>query len=299
MNFQNSIADRAGITIAWNDSNWNHIDIQPNVYGDEIEFRLSYTGPIVYQLIINKLANITINGYTNYWLMVSAQDNGPGLGIVDVYWSTDNTNFTPILHVTGIPTLTGLVGMSTAGPHLPHMHFDDFTIQSSNFLIPDISLEGSIRAGNKELPYEPNHINLFVDVKNNSSFLIQNIQVNFYDGNPDMGGTMIDMVNIGEFAAGSTQTVYIDWPLNGNLVNHQVYARATILGFPDANPSNNTISRLISVYYVDFRHDRDAYSFANSEVGKVKLSEILGFLSDFDIPELWWNPLFTFFGHSF
>src|SRR5262249_2755514 len=33
LNFQNSVADRAGLTIAWNDTNSNRIDIQPNVYG--------------------------------------------------------------------------------------------------------------------------------------------------------------------------------------------------------------------------------------------------------------------------
>src|SRR5207244_165230 len=38
MNFRNSVADRAGLTIAWNDANWNRIDIQPNVYGQDIEF---------------------------------------------------------------------------------------------------------------------------------------------------------------------------------------------------------------------------------------------------------------------
>jgi hypothetical protein len=41
MNFQASVADRAGLTIAWDDATWDRIDIQPNVYGQDIEFRIS------------------------------------------------------------------------------------------------------------------------------------------------------------------------------------------------------------------------------------------------------------------
>lgn len=298
MNFQNAIADRAGLVLAWNDANWDRIDIQPNVYWDDIEFHNTYTGPIEYQIVITTLADITINAYTDYWLRVVTQDDGPGNGVVDVFWSIDNVNFTHVLHVTGMPNLTGLVGMSSAGPHLPHVHFDEFSIKSTTIL-PDISLEGIIKAGNNVSPYEPNHITLFVDVKNNSTQPVESVQVSFFDGNPDDGGVLIDTTVIGEMAAGSIETVSTNWTLSGNLVDHQVFARATIIGNQDGNLGNNTISRPISIYYVDFRHDRDAYSFSNTEVGKVTLSEIFGYLADFDLPEIFWKPLLPIFGILF
>src|SRR5262245_16447952 len=91
LNFQNSVADRAGLTIAWNDTNSNRIDIQPNVYGDDIEFRVTYTGPIQSNVVVNNVSTIPINAFTNYWLRVVAKNYGPGQGQVLVFWSTDNT----------------------------------------------------------------------------------------------------------------------------------------------------------------------------------------------------------------
>jgi hypothetical protein len=106
LNFRNSVADRAGLTIAWDDASWDRVDIQPNVYWDDIEFRVRYTGPIEYELVIETLATINVLSDTDYWLKVFVQDFGPGMGVADVFWSMDNTTFTHVLHVTGIPNLT-------------------------------------------------------------------------------------------------------------------------------------------------------------------------------------------------
>jgi murein DD-endopeptidase MepM/ murein hydrolase activator NlpD/lipopolysaccharide export system protein LptA len=128
MNFQNSVADRAGLTIAWDDSNWNRIDIQPNVYWDDIEFRVSYVGPLPSNVNVINVGTIPINANTDYWLRVNAIDYGPGQGQVNVYWSTDGVHFTQVITATGLATVTGLAGMSSAGPHMPHTHFDDFSV---------------------------------------------------------------------------------------------------------------------------------------------------------------------------
>lgn len=128
MRFNNSIADRAGMTIAWNDQNWDRIEIQPNVYHDDIEFRVAYSGPNPSNIVINTLSSITIDAGVNYWLKAIAHYPGPGLGQVDVYWSTNNVDFIHVLKVTGLPDLTGITGMSTAGPHLPSTYFDNFSI---------------------------------------------------------------------------------------------------------------------------------------------------------------------------
>ena len=129
LKFLNEVADRAGITIAWDDDNWNRIDIQPNVYWDDIEFRITYNGPIVANPIITNVGNISIAASKEYWLRVVAQDNGPGLGQVTVYWSIDGISYDPVVIAKGLANLTGLVGVSTAGPHLPNVIFDDFQVE--------------------------------------------------------------------------------------------------------------------------------------------------------------------------
>jgi len=134
LNFQNNVADRAGLTIAWNDTTSNRVDIQPNVYGNGIEFRVTYNGPVQSNVVINNINNsIPINAFTNYWLRVVVKNYGLGQGQIFVFWSTNNTSFTQVITATGLQDLTGLVGISTAGPHLPHMYFDDFSVVVANF----------------------------------------------------------------------------------------------------------------------------------------------------------------------
>jgi hypothetical protein len=123
LRFLNTVADRAGLTIAWNDTNWNRIDIQPNVYGNDIEYRGSGN--------VTNAGNFPIDANTDYWLRVAARDYGANQGAVIVYWSTNGVTFSPIVTATGVANLAGLIGMSTAGPHLPHTHFDDFRVEWS------------------------------------------------------------------------------------------------------------------------------------------------------------------------
>lgn len=152
LNFQNNIADRAGLTIAWNDSDGTHIDIQPNVYGDEIEFR-PMASP---NLVVTKYNPIVINGYTDYWLKVIVTDNGPNKGIADIYWSKDNVGYIHVLKATGLARVKGLVGISTAGPHLPHMHFDNFSVIPNT---PKDKLPPTSITQLKNITYKRNYIN--------------------------------------------------------------------------------------------------------------------------------------------
>jgi hypothetical protein len=151
MNFQNSVADRAGLTIAWDDASWNRIDIQPNVYWDDIEFRVAYTGPLPSNVNVANTDYIPIHAFTDYWLRVEAFDHGPGQGQVNVYWSTDGTNFTQVITATGLATVTGLAGISTAGPHMPHTHFDDFSILDNGS--PGITISGNAGTAGAILSY--------------------------------------------------------------------------------------------------------------------------------------------------
>lgn len=134
LNFQTS-GDRAGLAIAWNDADWDRIDIQPNVFYQNIEFRITYTGsvsasPVVSGSALNRYS-LPMTTNTDYWLRVAATSTGPGQGQVVVYWSTDGTNFTSVVTATGLANISGLVGMSTSGPNLPDTDFDDFSMQET------------------------------------------------------------------------------------------------------------------------------------------------------------------------
>ena len=130
LNFQTKVADRAGITIAWNDANWDRIDVQPNAYNDDIEFRVKYSGPLPSNVKVEKLAGISVVADTDYWLRVSAKDNGASNGTVMVYWSTDGTTYQLILLADGLASISGWAGVSTAGPHLPSVFFEDFSVSA-------------------------------------------------------------------------------------------------------------------------------------------------------------------------
>jgi serine/threonine protein kinase len=134
INFQTS-GDRGGLTIAWNDANWDRIDIQPNIFYQNIEFRITYTGsvpasPSVTGPALNRYS-LPMNVGSDYWLRVVASSAGPGQGQVVVYWSSDGINFTSEVTATGLANIAGLVGMSTAGPNLPNVYFDNFQCQEN------------------------------------------------------------------------------------------------------------------------------------------------------------------------
>ncbi len=130
--FKNEVADRAGITIAWNETNWDRIDVQANVYHNDIEFRPTYSGPTKSDMKVNNIGKIPIEAGRSYWIRVLANDHGSGKGKVTVFWSTDGINFQTVVTAEGLPNLTGLVGISTAGPHLPNVIFDDFQVKQSD-----------------------------------------------------------------------------------------------------------------------------------------------------------------------
>ena len=139
MNFQTESADRAGLTIAWDDAHWNRLDIQPNVLFDGIEFRLTYIGPITYTFSYTRVWHIPMDAFTDYWLRVEAADYGPGHGQAIVSWSTDNISFRPVITTTGLPEIAGQVGIGTAGPHMPPVYFDDFSVKQGTPITYSIS----------------------------------------------------------------------------------------------------------------------------------------------------------------
>ena len=129
LSFLNEVADRAGLSFAWNAVNSDHIDVQPNLYWEHIEVHVKYSGPNPANVVVASTLRLSIKAFTDYWLKIAAKDYGPGRGQLQVFWSTDGRAFEQAVIVTGLPDLTGMAGISTAGPHLPHTHFDDFRVE--------------------------------------------------------------------------------------------------------------------------------------------------------------------------
>ncbi|MBK9714923.1 MAG: hypothetical protein IPO81_27050 [Kouleothrix sp.] len=136
---------------------------------------------------------------------------------------------------------------------------------SSPPAVPDLAiLPASIDFGNSQWPYPPDQQSIKATVKNIGSTLASNVLVRFFRGNPDRGGTQIGGdQTLGGLYAGTQAEASVLWPLSGNVDKADIYARAYAIGQSDNNSANNTASKTVSIYYVPFRHDQDAYSFAN------------------------------------
>ncbi|MEM2130180.1 MAG: hypothetical protein QXZ70_06245 [Candidatus Bathyarchaeia archaeon] len=128
---------------------------------------------------------------------------------------------------------------------------------------PDVTLETtSWEFNNNTSPYLPEKFWLSVTAKNVGAATANNVIVRFYLGNPDQGGTQIGADQaLGTIASGGQAKATVEWTLSGNVENQGLFARAFVTS--DINTSNNTTSKTVSVWYIPFRHDIDAYSFSN------------------------------------
>jgi hypothetical protein len=135
MRFLQAVADRAGVTIGWKDDAWSRIDIQPNVYWDNIEFRNNSGGGGDYTVTGSAVSRggLRIAPNTDYWLRVAVTTLPSGDGSIAVSWSTDGSAFTEVLLAQGPslagPVTSGLIGVGTAGPKLPAVWFDDVRVR--------------------------------------------------------------------------------------------------------------------------------------------------------------------------
>jgi hypothetical protein len=134
LNFQTS-GDRGGITIGWQDSNWNRIDIQINIYWQDIEFRITYAGSIKANPVVTgpglKNGSLPVTPTNDYWLRVVGSSSEPSKGQILVYLSSDGVNYTQEVTATGLADITGWCGVSTAGPNLPNVWFENFQEQEN------------------------------------------------------------------------------------------------------------------------------------------------------------------------
>jgi Tol biopolymer transport system component len=228
------------------------------------------------------------------------------------------SNFSATTNSSGYYTITGLIaGTYTITPTKAGYAFSpptrtltvppDATGQGftgiNNQPIADLAVEQPINVTNSLYPFLPNHLTLDITVTNRlGSVNIPSVVVTFYDGDPDSGGQQINWVPAGNLDPGVSREVAVDWWLTGNIENHRVYARATSsAAYTDPDLTNNTTSRPISVYYVDFRHSRDAYSMDNKS-GDLNYTstnlkdDVENLLREADLNEWLFGPLYTLLG---
>ncbi|MFN8495672.1 MAG: clostripain-related cysteine peptidase [Caldilineaceae bacterium] len=124
VNFQTN-SDGAGLVLAWVDSN-NFIAILPNPYWDEIVI-WEYANGQIRSTFGTGHSAVPIQTDQDYWLKTVTKVSQTGDRQIDVWWSTDGSNYTLKLSATGLANLTGQIGVGTY-QFLSDTLFDDFSI---------------------------------------------------------------------------------------------------------------------------------------------------------------------------
>jgi len=113
-------------------------------------------------------------------------------------------------------------------------------------------------------PFLPNIINISTKVTNKGEGSAENVIVKAFIGDPDNGGIEIGAsVEPKLLEPDDTKTFVLICEFPSNVENEKIYLRATSIGQDDLDLSDNTISHDINFYFVDFRHDKDVFSFEN------------------------------------
>lgn len=161
--------------------------------------------------------------------------------------------------------------------------------------IVDVSIDGRIEVIDNVHTYDANQIGLELTVKNQSeTHAAENSQVAFYDGDPEIGGILIDKIDVWELLPGESRTVTASWTLDDNVENGQIFAQISATSIIDPNLENNEAAVNVSIFFADFNHDRDAYWFDNTAVGSVRSEDLISFLASYDIPEVLYGLLAPF-----
>ena len=202
--------------------------------------------------------------------------SGSGLSTIHVDFTVDPTGQPAGLN-TGYMVWTTTMG---------HYVFP-FQVTFGCGSLPDISID-EISFYNINKPFSPNTLAIQANLRNNGSSPANNVIVKFYSGDPDNGGIQIGSDFIGGYMAPGSSWGAIsnsDWVTQGNAEDQAFYVRAVLDGQTDANPSNNTLNKIVDYYYVDFRYDKDAYNFPNWGIQMEDVSNDLTLFIDENHPD--------------
>lgn len=150
---------------------------------------------------------------------------------------------------------------------------------------PDVSLDtSSWEFNNSVSPFLPEKLWVSVTAKNIGTATANNVSVRFYLGNPDQGGTQIGADQaLGTIAANGQAKATVEWTLSGNIENKTVYAR--VFTNSDSNTTNNTAYKPVSIWYIPFQHNEDAYSFTNWSLDWQDVANDLLMFMDYNHPD--------------
>jgi hypothetical protein len=124
---------------------------------------------------------------------------------------------------------------------------------------PDLSIQFS-DFYNDESPFLPNVLKIDATVKNEGNVEAENVKVKFTLNGEPIG---VGEIYIGSIKPGADITGYIELEASSNIENGVLKAETSSMGQIDNDISDNTITQPISLYWVDFHHDRDAFWFEN------------------------------------
>lgn len=108
----------------------------------------------------------------------------------------------------------------------------------------------------------PNAVTLSATIRNGAQIDLPNVNVTFYLGNPATGGTPIGMATVPSLPSGQSRTATYHWTVPRQIDDEPIYAVAAVAGLTAID------THQVSIFWVPFRFDRDAYSFANNEFTK-------------------------------
>ena len=191
-----------------------------------------------YRVSLGGVSNTFDNGYPdggNYWNYYSGVDlfSGPGQdepgsdGIGDTSYSRDN-----------YPLMEKYEWEETPNP--------------------DISVSAPLEFFNDEEPYLPNVLKAIVGVKNEGNVKVDSVDLDLY-----IDGEWIYGLVVGPFDPDEMSLFPMVWDADSNVENGTLEIRAILNGQTDSDLSNNVATKPVSFYWVDFRHDEDAFKFNN------------------------------------
>lgn len=111
-------------------------------------------------------------------------------------------------------------------------------------LVKDLSLEANALTATGTTFLAGDAVTLNAKVTNSGNVAVQNVQVGFYDGDPQNGGTLLQTVTLpGWLVASGSQTATITWAIPAPLSAHTVYAVVDPAGqVTEVDKTNNTQS---------------------------------------------------------
>jgi hypothetical protein len=116
-------------------------------------------------------------------------------------------------------------------------------------------------------PFLPNALKVRAIIVNKGDMVAQQPVIRFF-----LDGKQIGTIILGPLEPGKQAEAKLEFTVSSNVEDGKLEVKAELIDQEDANPIDNIATRIFSFYFVNFRYDRDAFSFSNSLDWKVSAS---------------------------